>query len=94
MNAASAEKSLVVAAWTALMLPLLLVGCSSAPPGKTWMDLHPTHGVNGECFEADDEPCDEDPYDLDDLFESSHSKKPSVVTTKKTPGPVKTTRRR
>ncbi len=97
-----------------------LAACAeSVTPDKTpqqvWIDAHPTYlNSAGQCMEADDEPCDEDPYDLDDWYESFHgtkapSKKPSPKpmltanqpkpSTKapapvRTPGPVKTTKRR
>lgn len=75
----------------ATIVALLLTGCSSGPrldPPKTheqiWIEAHPTHaGPNGECIEADDEPCDSDPHDLDDLREArvhrSASPSPKVV---------------
>lgn len=61
-----------------LVVGVLLSGCSSGPqlePKKTyeqiWIEAHPTHaGPNGECVERDDEPCDDDPFDLDDLKEA------------------------
>lgn len=86
---------------------LALAGCAPKGPVKTpqqvWIDAHPTHqGPNGECIEFDDEPCDDDPFDLDDWSESYHKtpvvKKPSprpMLTAnqpKATPKP-KTTRR-
>ncbi len=51
-------------------------------PQQVWINAHPTHtGPNRECIEFDDEPCDDDPYDLDDWFEVYHKtpavKKPS-----------------
>lgn len=42
------------------------------------------------CIEADGEPCDEDPFDLDDLFEKHKTKAPAKTTGVKTPAaPVK-----
>lgn len=100
-------------------LILGLAACAeSVTPGKTpqqvWIDAHPTTlNGDGECIEFDGEPCDDDPYDLDDWYESFHGTKapskkptprpmltanqpkPSVKTVPaKTPGPVKTTKRR
>jgi hypothetical protein len=78
-------------------------------PQQVWIDAHPTHqGPKGECIEFDGELCDDDPYDLDDWYESYHKtpavKKPSPRPMQtanqgkpspvKTPGPVKTTKRR
>lgn len=42
------------------------------------------------CIEADGEPCDDDPFDLDDLFEKHKTKAPAKTTGVKTPAaPVK-----
>lgn len=71
-------------------------------PRQVWIEAHPTHaGPNGECLEQDDEPCDEDPHDLDDMTEydkHGYTKAPSPKvskkpTTKTSPRPA-TTRRR
>lgn len=71
-------------------------------PQQVWIDAHPTRqGPDGQCIEFDDEPCDDDPYDLDDWFESFHktpaAKKPSPrpMLTANQPKPTpKTTKRR
>lgn len=71
----------------AFVLAMSLVGCAPSGPVKTpqqvWIEAHPTHlNERGECIEADDELCDEDPHDLEDFYEEQakkrgESKKPS-----------------
>lgn len=57
-------------------------------PQQVWIDAHPTSvGDSSQCIEFDGEPCDEDPYDLDDWFEEFH-KTPAVK--KESPRPMKT----
>lgn len=72
-----------------MMALFLTTGCEGNNPRDTWIDTHPTHaGPNGECIEADGEPCDDDPYDLDDLFESDGKPKlPTVKPASKRPSP-------
>lgn len=74
---------------------VLLAACSSTPTSVP-QQIHPTHGVDGRCYEWDDEPCDDDPFDLDDLFELKKTTPSPVVVVKKTPAPVpsRTIRRR
>lgn len=71
---------------------LVLSGCNGGTPTQ----INPTYGgPQGQCMEADDEPCDDDPFDLDDLFESDHKK--STPTPKRvvpSPKPRVTTARR
>lgn len=76
---------------------MALAGCSSGPqvkPQKTyqqlWIEAHPTHGgPNGECIERDDEPCDDDPFDLDDLREGKiNSYKGATPTAAPKPKPT------
>lgn len=79
---------------SALLIGLSMAACQSSGPVKTpqqvWIEAHPTHtGPNGECIEFDDEPCDADPYDLDDWFES-YNKTPAVKKT--SPRPMQTAR--
>lgn len=82
-----------VVAVGAILLATLLTGCDQV---GTPAQIHPTHaGPNGECVEWDDEPCDDDPFDTDDLVEDSHKKaspkpapqpspaKPRTVTTRR-----------
>lgn len=64
----------------AIVLSSLLTGCDRA---ATPEQLRPTYGVDGQCFEADDEPCDDDPFDTDDG--DIHLPKPSK---KATPRPM------
>lgn len=88
----------VVAAGTILTL---LAGC--APDGPTPAQLRPTYGVDGQCYEADHEMCDDDPYDLDDLVEQDEHgvvvvpvpgvKKPTTAPAKKPPLIIGTRRR-
>lgn len=60
-------------------------------PGQVWIDDHPTHvGPNGECIEFDDEPCDADPFDLDDLLDGPDRKSPSGKKPSTKPAPRKT----
>lgn len=74
----------------AVCLAIILTGCApkgpveqQKTPQQVWIDAHPTHvGDKGQCVEFDDEPCDDDPYDLDDWYESFNktkapAKKPS-----------------
>lgn len=81
------------------LLALILLG-ACAPKGPVepiksprdlWIEAHPTSvGDAGECIEFDGEPCDDDPFDLDDMTEydkHGYSKKPS-------PKPVKTAKPR
>lgn len=78
---------------TGVMALFLTTGCESHSSERTWIDTHPTHaGLNGECVEYDGEPCDDDPHDLDDLFEGSKlsSKKPSPAPVRRTPAPRRT----
>lgn len=91
-------------------LILGLAACAeSVKPGKTpqqvWIDTHPTTlNGDGECVEFDGEPCDDDPYDLDDWYELYHktpavkkqSPRPMLTANQpvKTPGPLKTTKRK
>jgi hypothetical protein len=82
--------ALLVAA--AFAIVMAVAGCAPSGPVKTpqqvWIDAHPTHqGPNGECIEFDDEPCDDDPFDLDDWYESTH-KTPAVK--KQSPRPMLT----
>lgn len=66
-------------------------------PRDLWIEAHPTSiGDAGECIEFDGEECDDDPYDLDDMFELDKPSKRPV----KSPAPrwsggpkPKTTRR-
>lgn len=69
-----------------------LAACAEGMPGRTpqqvWIDAHPTTlSDDGECMEFDGEPCDDDPYDLDDWYESYH-KTPAVK--KQSPRPMLT----
>lgn len=80
----------------AAIIVAALAGC--APTGPTepqktpqqiWIEAHPTHlNDRGECIEFDDEPCDEDPYDLDDWYESFNKTK--APSKKPSPKPMKT----
>ena len=71
---------------------LVLSGCNGGTPTQ----VNPTYGgPQGQCMEADGEPCDDDPFDMDDLFEDSHKK--STPTPKRvvpSPKPRVTTARR
>lgn len=79
--------SVAVIILAAAAIGLTLVGCAPSGPVKTpqqvWIEAHPTHlNERGECIEADDELCDEDPHDLEDFYEEQAkkrggSKKPS-----------------
>lgn len=79
----------------AIFLVAALLGCTpkgpveqQKTPQQIWVDAHPTHtNDKGECIEFDDEPCDDDPYDLDDWSESYH-KTPAAKKT--TPRPMLT----
>lgn len=78
-----------------LVAVFALAGCdlSSPPAGQ----VHPTQaGPNGECVEWDGELCDDDPFDLDDLFESHKTTGPTRrPAVKPSPRPqVKVTKRR
>lgn len=60
-----------------LALAVALSACTPSEPVKSreqvWIETHPTHaGDAGECIEFDGELCDEDPFDLDDLYEKEH----------------------
>ena len=69
---------------------LTLVGCGAQEtPRDTWIDTHPTSvNSDGQCVEFDGEPCDDDPYDLDDLFESDGKPKlPSLKPGSARPSP-------
>ena len=69
---------------------MAVAGCSERvpTPRDMWVDQHPIHyNEDGDCIEADGEPCDEDPYDLNDFFELERKKASPQVT--KTPGAVK-----
>lgn len=81
---------------TAVTMLAVLTACAPTGPVEQikspkdlWIEAHPTHaGPNGECLEFDDEPCDEDPFDLDDMTEydkHGYSKKltPKPKTTPK-----------
>jgi hypothetical protein len=96
---------IVLVTGLALGLAIALMGCTpsgptekSPTPKDLWISAHPTHSdERGLCREFDDEPCDEDPYDLDDFFEldATKTKAPSAKPKPKTtpvPKP-KTTRR-
>jgi hypothetical protein len=90
---------------------LIVVALSAcAPSGPTepqlspkdlWISAHPTHSdEQGLCREFDGELCDEDPYDLDDLWELDGTKKSSAkpvpkasVKPKTSPKPASTRRR-
>lgn len=80
----------------ALAVAMALAGCSSGPqlqPRKTyeqvWIEAHPTHaGPNGECVEWDDEPCDDDPFDLDDLREAKIKVTSPAAKPKPSPSPT------
>lgn len=79
----------------AMVAAVALVGCDQV---GTPAQIHPTHaGPNGECVEWDDEPCDDDPFDTDDLVELWPTKKSSSKPAPQ-PSPAKprtaTTRRR
>lgn len=81
-----------VIAFALLLVVFGMAGCGKVTPGQ----INPTYGVNGQCFEADGEPCDDDPFDVDDLFEhkkATPTPKPKPPV-KKTPAPIRTTRRR
>lgn len=88
----------------AVALALAVAACApSGPvepiksPRQLWIEAHPTHaGPNGECVEADDELCDEDPHDLDDMdeydkhgYSKAASPKPSRSKIKPTPAPAR-----
>lgn len=69
-------KKLTIAA--ALVAVVMGTGakCSDKPTPE---QLRPTYaGPNGECMEADDELCDEDPFDTDD--DDIHLPTPAVRT--------------
>lgn len=56
----------------AMVAVTVMAGCQQDPQApsreQAWIEAHPTHaGPGGECVEFDDEPCDQDPFDLDDL---------------------------
>lgn len=82
-----------------------VAGCQSTPPKNptdVWIEQHPYHyDEKGNCIEADGEPCDADPYDLDDMYEADHktpgaaktSGKPKVSSPKASPKPATTKRR-
>lgn len=75
------SKKIVLAAL--LVGSLAWAGCDQVNPQP-----NPTYGgPNGECIEADGEPCDDDPFDLDDAFEHGKRKTPAPYPLKKTPGP-------
>lgn len=86
--------------FSAAVIILSLAACAPVDdrtPGQIWISEHPTHaGPNGECIEFDNEPCDADPFDLDDLLEGPDrvkvSKKPSPKTVKPSsrPSPKRT----
>jgi len=88
----------------AVLVVMALSAC--APSGPTqpqlspkdlWISAHPTHSDEQGCWEADGEPCDEDPHDLDDFFEQEKAKKvsvkPSPAKPKASPKPASTRRR-
>lgn len=75
-----------VLAFAVVMLIMSAAGCGKASPAQ----INPTYGVNGQCFEADHEPCDDDPFDTDDWFESDHKKPTASPKAKPKPTPVKT----
>jgi hypothetical protein len=79
---------------TAALLGVILTG-SACDRQPTPEQLRPTYaGPNGECMEADDEPCDDDPFDTDE--DDIHLPTPAVRTsprpmmTANQPVPVKT----
>lgn len=90
----------------AVLVAMILAGCTpSGPiepqqsPRDLWISAHPTSlDEFGRCVEFDGELCDEDPYDLDDLWELDATKKSSAkpkasIKPKASPRPA-TTRRR
>lgn len=57
-------------------------------PQQVWIESHPTTvNSDGECIEFDGEPCDDDPYDLDDWSEKYHG---TPVSRRPTPRPMQT----
>ena len=81
---------------------VLLSGCAPTgpveqvkSPKQIWIEAHPTHaGPNGECIEFDDEPCDDDPFDTNDMTEyDKHgmTRPPSAKPTTKVRPSVKAT---
>lgn len=76
---------LLVAAVVILAVVMLSACAPSGPtepqlnPKDLWISAHPTHSDDrGLCREFDGELCDEDPYDLDDLWELDETKKSSA----------------
>ena len=72
---------------------LVLTGCNGGTPSQ----INPTYGgPQGQCVEADGEPCDDDPFDMDDLFEKKKTPAPKVSSkpVTRTPAPVRTPARR
>lgn len=65
-------KKLPAAVATGITVALLLTAGSCNP--------QPQPQQPAPCVEADGEPCDDDPYDLDDLFEKKKTKAPIVKT--------------
>lgn len=81
----------------AACVAIILTGCSPSPgpveqiksPTQIWIEAHPTYtGDAGECIEWDGEPCDEDPFDTDDMTE--WDKHNMSASPKVTPRPMKT----
>lgn len=79
----------------ALGLAIAVAGCSD-PDGQStrdqWIIEHPIRTDDqGRCWEFDGEPCDEDPFDLDDLWEPGEVKAPKAKISVKpvAPKPVK-----
>lgn len=73
---------------TLLVGAVILTGCEAKPVKsreQIWIEAHPTQGgQDGQCIEFDGEDCDDDPFDLNDLYKSLQpSKKP-------TPRPMQT----
>ena len=95
---------LLVVAAVVLVVTMVSACTPSGPtqpqlsPKDLWISAHPTHSDDqGLCVEFDGELCDEDPYDLDDLFEIGETKKSSVKPKPKAstakPKPAPTRRR-
>lgn len=66
----------------AVVVLVVIVGCVMAACNTT-PNPNPSPTATQECIEADGEPCDEDPFDLDDSHKKKTTKKPVCVPTKR-----------
>lgn len=84
---------------TGLALAGLLLTGAACDKRATPEQLRPTYGgLNGECMEADDEPCDDDPFDTDDsdihLPKPTKKASPRPMMTANQPAPTRPTVRK